>query len=132
MTGHVRQRGKNSWEVIVSLGKGQDGKYHQARRTVHGTKTDAEAALAELLVSLAPSRSPDGPTRGHPALGTPNKVTLGVRWVPTYCRNGTIKWPTRPFYASSHNGTLENPNKMVPRDGVEPPTRGFSVLCSTT
>jgi hypothetical protein len=27
--------------------------------------------------------------------------------------------------------TLKGRNGLVPRDGIEPPTRGFSVLCST-
>lgn len=50
MRGHIRQRGKDTWQIIIPAGKDAHGKYKYASETVHGTKKDAEARLAELLV----------------------------------------------------------------------------------
>ncbi|WP_240610896.1 Arm DNA-binding domain-containing protein [Ammonifex thiophilus] len=50
MRGHVRRRGKDSWQVIVYLGKDDTGKKVYRSQTVRGTRQDAERALAELLV----------------------------------------------------------------------------------
>ncbi|ACX52443.1 integrase family protein [Ammonifex degensii KC4] len=50
MRGHVRRRGKDSWQVIVYLGKDENGKKLYRSQTVRGTRQDAERALAELLV----------------------------------------------------------------------------------
>ena len=53
MKGTINKRGKHSWRVQLSLGKGPDGKYLQKRETIHGTKQDALDLLtrwnAELL-----------------------------------------------------------------------------------
>lgn len=62
MRGHIRKRGKSSWQVIIPKGRDASGKYRYDRYTVQGTKKDAEAKLAELLHQLntgtyvAPSR----------------------------------------------------------------------------
>ncbi|WP_041458806.1 hypothetical protein [Ammonifex degensii] len=50
MRGHVRRRGKDSWQLIVYLGKDENGKKLYRSQTVRGTRQDAERALAELLV----------------------------------------------------------------------------------
>ena len=49
MNGHIRKRGKNSWQLIFDLPRDADGKRKQARRTVHGTKREADSKLRELV-----------------------------------------------------------------------------------
>lgn len=52
MRGYIRQRGPDSWEITVSMGKNPvTGKYDKVSKTIRGSKRDAEAALAELLVA---------------------------------------------------------------------------------
>jgi len=50
--GHIRQKGKSSWQIQVYMGTGPDGKYCRHFETVHGRKSDAQKRLNELLVSL--------------------------------------------------------------------------------
>jgi integrase len=52
MRGHIRQKGKGSWELQVYTGTGPDGKPRRHFETVHGRKSDAQKRLYELLVSL--------------------------------------------------------------------------------
>lgn len=52
MKGTIQKRGKNSWRIEISTGRQPDGTYGKIRETVRGTKKDAEARLAELLVEL--------------------------------------------------------------------------------
>lgn len=52
MRGHVVKRGKNSYSIVISLGKDTTGKYKYQWVTVKGTKKDAEKRLAELLYQL--------------------------------------------------------------------------------
>ena len=52
MRGHIRQKGKSSWQIQVYAGTGTDGKYRRHFETVHGKKSDAQRRLNELLVSL--------------------------------------------------------------------------------
>ncbi len=50
MRGHIRKRGKDSWEVRVDIGRDPTtGKRRQVSRTVRGRKRDAEALLASLI-----------------------------------------------------------------------------------
>ena len=50
MAGHIRKRGKESWSVVIDLGKDPlSGRRRQVRRAVKGTKREAEAALVQLL-----------------------------------------------------------------------------------
>lgn len=62
MRGHIRQRQKGVWEVIVEAGRDAEGKRRQISRTVHGGKRDAEALLARLL--SAPRTREGGRTVG--------------------------------------------------------------------
>jgi len=51
--GHIRKRSKNSWSIVIDVGRDpQTGKRRQQWRTVSGTKKDAERTLRELLHSL--------------------------------------------------------------------------------
>jgi len=50
MRGHITKRGKNSWTIVLSLGRDlATGKYGQQWVSVQGTRKDAERKLAELL-----------------------------------------------------------------------------------
>jgi len=52
MRGHIRQKGKSSWQIQVYAGTGPDGKYRRHFETIHGRKSDAQKRLNELLVSI--------------------------------------------------------------------------------
>jgi len=52
MRGHIRQKGKSSWQIQVYAGTGPDGKYRRHFETVRGRKSDAQKRLNELLVSM--------------------------------------------------------------------------------
>ena len=63
MTGMIRRRGKESWEVRIELGRNPvDGNRRQRNFTVRGAKKDAKRALAEAVhqrdtgFDIAPSR----------------------------------------------------------------------------
>jgi integrase len=47
--GYIQQRGPDSWRIEVSLGFGPDGRRRRVRKTVRGTRQDAQRALTELL-----------------------------------------------------------------------------------
>ncbi len=49
MKGHIRERGKNTWAIVLDLGRGADGKRKQKWHTVHGGKREAQRELARLL-----------------------------------------------------------------------------------
>ena len=52
MKGHVRKRGKESWAIVLDLGRDADGKRRQKWHSVKGTKRDAEREMARLVNSL--------------------------------------------------------------------------------
>jgi len=53
MRGHIVKRTKNSYSIVVSMGKdATTGKYKYSWHTVQGTKKDAEKRLSELLHQL--------------------------------------------------------------------------------
>lgn len=53
MKGHIRQRTKGSWTIVIDVGRDPTtGKRRQHWHTVKGTKRDAEKRLTELLHSL--------------------------------------------------------------------------------
>jgi len=53
MKGHIRQRSKGSWEIVIDVGRDPStGKRLQHWETVRGTKRDAQQRLAELLVTI--------------------------------------------------------------------------------
>ncbi len=52
MRGHVRKRG-SSWQIIVEAPRDAlDGRRRTVSRTIHGSKRDADRALAQLLVDV--------------------------------------------------------------------------------
>ena len=52
MRGHIRSKGRGSWQIQIYAGVGPDGKYRRHFDTVHGRKSDAQKKLNSLLVDL--------------------------------------------------------------------------------
>ena len=52
MKGHIRKRGKSSWELVVDMGRDARGVRRQKFHTVRGTKRDAQRRLNEILHEL--------------------------------------------------------------------------------
>ena len=52
MAGSIEKRGKNSYRLIVSEGYDLHGKPLIHRKTVHGTKKEAEVALAKFVTEV--------------------------------------------------------------------------------
>src|SRR5215469_1923547 len=52
MRGHIRRRGKDSWAIVIDLGRDAAGNRRQKWHTVHGTKQDAQRQLATILHQL--------------------------------------------------------------------------------
>lgn len=46
MSGHLRKRGANTWQLIVFNGYDSSGRRQYSRKTFHGTKKEAEFKLA--------------------------------------------------------------------------------------
>jgi integrase len=66
MTGHVRRRGKNSWEIKFDAGRDDvTGKRKTQFHTFRGTKREAQVKLAELIAAVAQAKYVE-----------PNKITV--------------------------------------------------------
>jgi integrase len=52
MKGHIRQRGKRSWAVVLDVGRDANGKRRQKWHPVKGTKKDAQREMARLLHTI--------------------------------------------------------------------------------
>ncbi len=52
MKGHIRQRGKGSWAIVLDLGRDANGKRRQKWHKVRGTKKDAQTELVRLLNAI--------------------------------------------------------------------------------
>ena len=52
MRGHIRAKGKQSWQIQIYTGNGPDGSPQRYFETVRGRKGDAQRRMNELLVSL--------------------------------------------------------------------------------
>jgi len=79
MRGHITKRGKDSYSIVISLGKDSaTRKYKYQWVTIKGTKKDAEKRLAELLHQLDTG-----------AMVKPGKTTLAEylnRWLVDYAK----------------------------------------------
>ena len=78
MKGHIRQRGPQSWAVVLDLGRDASGKRRQKWHTVRGSKKDAQRDLARLLHEINTG-----------AYVEPSRMTLGEyldRWLDDYAR----------------------------------------------
>ncbi len=49
MRGHIKKRAKDSWSIVLDLGRDATGKRKQKWSTVRGTKKEAQAELSRLL-----------------------------------------------------------------------------------
>jgi hypothetical protein len=56
MRGNITKRGKRSWRIKFDKSADQQGRRQFHVETVHGTKRDAEIALAKRLSELADGR----------------------------------------------------------------------------
>ena len=90
MAGHIRRRGKSSWELKWELPRdAATGKRISRSKTVRGTKKDAETELRRILYSLDRGSYVD-----------PSKLTVGeflVRWLVDAARPA-IEASTFEFY----------------------------------
>ena len=49
MDGSIEKRGENTYRLVVSTGKNLDGSRARRTKTIHGTRKDAEIALAQFV-----------------------------------------------------------------------------------
>ena len=67
MKGHITQRSKDSWSIVIDAGKDPEtGKRRQQWHTVKGTKRNAQRILHEILVAMEKG-----------TYVKPNRLTLG-------------------------------------------------------
>lgn len=62
MRGGLRQVGPGTWELRVSLPKDATGRYREVTRRIHGTKREAQMALAAFLVEQRGAQAVRRPT----------------------------------------------------------------------
>ena len=60
MTGSMRKKRRNVWEITASLGNDQKGIRRRRSRTVYGTKANAQKELRELVDAVEQERSRRG------------------------------------------------------------------------
>ena len=76
MRGHIKQRTKGSWSIVIDVGRDpRTGKRQQQWHTVRGTKKEAEAKLRELLHALEKG-----------AYVRPQRITVG-EWLEEWCQS---------------------------------------------
>ena len=57
MAGHIQQRGETSWRLHAFIGRDANGRKQYATKTVHGTKREADRALAAFVTEVARDRT---------------------------------------------------------------------------
>ena len=57
MAGHIQQRGETSWRLHAFIGRDANGRKRHATKTVHGTKREADRALAAFVTEVSRDRS---------------------------------------------------------------------------
>jgi len=99
MRGHIKQRSKGSWSVVIDVGKDPEtGKRRQHWHTIKGTKRDAQKALNEMLVSLEKD-----------VYIKPNKLTLGewlLEWLDSYAAMNITPRTQESYYTIVHRHLL--------------------------
>lgn len=101
MRGTIRARGKGTWQVQVYAGRDpHTGRERRIARTIHGTKRDAERALARLITEVEA-----GQHRGD----DPTVATLAEQWYTA--RSGSWSPRTRDAYRR------ELDQRIIPRLG---------------
>lgn len=109
MRGHIRKRGKNSWAIVVDIGRDPlTGKRKQQWVSVKGSKKEAEKRLAEILHHVDTS-----------TFVKPSKVTVAEfldRWLQNYV------WPNlAPRTAEGYEHTIQQ--HLIPSLGSLPMTQ---------
>lgn len=66
--GQIRPRGNRRWEVVIDLDRDPGGRRRQKSRTVHGSRAEAEAVLAELTLDREAGRLGGGSSMTVPEL----------------------------------------------------------------
>jgi integrase len=112
MRGHIRQRAKGSWSIVITLGRDRiTGKLNQQWHTVRGTKREAEAKLRELLDALEKG-----------TYVKPSKMTVGEwleQWLESYVKvNCTLR--TYDGYSSIVKNHLKPNLGMIPLTQLKP------------
>lgn len=57
MAGHLTKRGENSWRLHAYIGRDAQGRRRYATKTVHGTKREADRALAAFVTEVSRDRT---------------------------------------------------------------------------
>lgn len=60
MAGSIEKRSENTYRLLVSGGKNLDGNSCKKTKTIHGTRKDAEIALAEFITEVNRGLVPEG------------------------------------------------------------------------
>ena len=112
MRGHIRKRGKNSWTVVVSLGRDPEtGKKKYQWHSVKGTKKDAERVMADMLHRLD--------TGGFVK---PAKMTVGEflrQWLRDYVASN-VRPATAQEYAQKIEGHIIPALGRIPLPQLQP------------
>lgn len=91
MSGHVRSRGPNTWQVFVSVGTDPvTGRRRRVTRTVHGSRDAAEYLLWQLQVLDADERGTEPPA------GPRDPQTTAPR-----------RWPLEPLLAALRRPSVQ-------------------------
>jgi len=94
MKGHIRQRARHSWTIVIDAGKDPDtGKRQQQWHTIKGTKRDAQRILNEILVALEKG-----------SYVRPSKLTLG-EWL-SQRLDGHVMMHTTPRTQESYRSIV--------------------------
>jgi integrase len=109
MKGHIRQRSKGSWTIVIDVGRDPaTGKRRQHWHAVRGTKRDAERLLRDMLRNLEGG-----------AYVKPTHLTLGewlMQWFESY-----VKIHTTPITQESYISIIRR--HIVPSLGAVPLTQ---------
>jgi len=90
----MRQRGNNAWQLIVPQGKFASGLTRYKSKTVHGTKREAQTALADFVAETAKGGNADaGPVSTETV--TPAGTSMGLFPIRLIVFRSAKDW--RPF-----------------------------------
>src|SRR5580693_8955853 len=96
MAGHLQARGENTWRLSVFVGRdSRTGRKRYAQSTVHGTKKEAEKALARLVTEVDDGR--------HSASAAGTFGNLLDRWLETKAQSvapatiSNYRWVTEKY-----------------------------------
>jgi hypothetical protein len=57
VAGHIQQRGDSTWRLHAFIGRGSNGRKRYTSKTFHGTKKQADVALAAFVTEVAKDKS---------------------------------------------------------------------------